>query len=91
MMLSVLALMPLVCLRSLPGMIERRRQPTSSPLMEGILLGMLWIVGVLFLLVGVWDLRAGTLPLPLLALHLVVLVPAALGTEAFVRERRWRP
>ncbi|WP_150252560.1 hypothetical protein [Nocardiopsis deserti] len=90
MMLSVLVLIPLVFLRSLPGMIERRRQPTRSPLMEIIMLSMLWAAGVFFLLVGVWDLRAGALPSPLLALHLVVLVPVALGTEAFVRERRWR-
>ncbi|WP_435108216.1 hypothetical protein [Nocardiopsis synnemataformans] len=90
MMLSVLVLIPLISLRSLPGMIERRRHPTRSPLMEIIMLSMLWAAGVLFLLVGVWDLRAGALPLPLLALHLVVLVPPALGTEAFVHERRWR-
>lgn len=90
MMLSALALMPLLYVRSLPGMVERRRHPTRSPLMEGILLGMLWIVGVLFLLVGVWEVRTGVFPLPLLALHLAVLVPPALGTEAFVRERRWR-
>ncbi|MEV6820646.1 hypothetical protein AB0M72_17990 [Nocardiopsis dassonvillei] len=90
MVLSVLALMPLLYMRFLPGMIERRRRPTRSPLMEIIMLSMLWAAGALFLLVGVWDLRAGVLPLPLLALHLVVLVPAALGTEVFVRERRWR-
>ncbi|WDZ89002.1 hypothetical protein [Nocardiopsis sp. HUAS JQ3] len=90
MVLSVLVLMPLLYMRFLPGMIERRRHPTGSPLMEIIMLSMLWVAGALFLLVGVWDLRAGALPLPLLALHLVVLVPPALGTEAFVRERRWR-
>ncbi|PDP84456.1 hypothetical protein CQJ94_27675 [Glycomyces fuscus] len=90
MMLSALALMPLLYVRSLPGMVERRRHPTRSPLMEGILLGALWIASVLFLFIAVGDHLYGVLPWPLLALNLTALVSPALGTEAFVRERRWR-
>ncbi|MCP3013215.1 hypothetical protein NGM33_07700 [Nocardiopsis dassonvillei] len=90
MLLSALVLMPLLYLRFLPGMIERRRHPTRSPLMEIVMLSMLWVAGAVYLLVGAWSLRAGALPLPLLALHLIALAPPALGTEAFVRERRWR-
>jgi hypothetical protein len=90
MLLSLLVLMPLLYMRFLPGMIERRRQPVKSPLMEIVMLSMLWAAGAVYLLVGVWALRAGALPSPLLALHLVALVPPVLGTEAFVRERRWR-
>lgn len=90
MMLSVVALAPLLYMRSLPGMIERRRQPVRSPLMEGILLSTLWAAGAVYLVVAVGDHLYGVLPWPLLALNLVALVPAALGTEAFVRERRWR-
>ncbi|CAL9329331.1 hypothetical protein [Nocardiopsis sp. TNDT3] len=90
MLLSALVLMPLLYMRSLPGMIERRRQPVKSPLMEGILLGTLWAAGVVYLVVAVGDHLYEVLPWPLLALNLVALVPPALGTEAFVRERRWR-
>ncbi|WP_444960461.1 hypothetical protein [Nocardiopsis sp. M1B1] len=90
MMLSVVALAPLLYMRSLPGMIERRRQPVKSPLMEGILLGVLWAAGAIYLVVAVGDYLYGVLPWPLLALNLVALVSPALGTEAFVRERRWR-
>lgn len=91
MMVTVLALLPLLHVRFLPGMIERRRTPVRSPLMEGILLGTLWAAGAGYLLVAVWDHFHGVLSWSLLALNLAALVPPALGTEAFVRERRWKP
>lgn len=89
-MLVVMALLPLLYLRSLPRMIERRRVRPRSRGTESAMLALAWVAGVVFPGLGVWGALMGHVPWPAVALGLVPLVPTILGTEAHLRDRRGR-